>query len=87
VLLISVLDALRSSFEDNNVSELVVFYRVIARARGRFQSRVLPVLLVAPLLVTVVSSLGLVRYVILCPLMIFEIKKSFFLRCYCFFVV
>jgi hypothetical protein len=50
-------------------------------ARSRFQSRVLPSLLVATLLVIVPSSLGLVRSVALCPLMIFVIKKYFFLSC------
>jgi hypothetical protein len=32
MLLISVLDALRPSFEENSVSELVVFCRVVARS-------------------------------------------------------
>jgi hypothetical protein len=36
VLLISVLDALHPSFEDNSVSELVVFYRAVARSTWSF---------------------------------------------------
>jgi hypothetical protein len=36
VLLISILDALRPSFEDNSVSELVVFCRVVARSTWSF---------------------------------------------------
>jgi hypothetical protein len=36
VLLISVLDALRPSFEDNSVSDLVAFYRVVARSMWSF---------------------------------------------------
>jgi hypothetical protein len=74
VLLISVLDALRPSFKENSVSELIVFCHVVARSSNRFQSRVLPVLFVAALLVVVLSSLGLVRSITLCPLMIFVIK-------------
>jgi hypothetical protein len=44
-------------------------------ACNRFQSRVLPELFVATLLVIVPSSLGLVRSVTLCSLMIFVIKN------------
>jgi hypothetical protein len=40
--------------------------------------RVLPVLFVASLLVIVLSLLGLIRSVILCPLMIFVIKSLSF---------
>jgi O-antigen ligase len=47
-------------------------------ARSCFQSRVLPGLFVATLLVIVPSSLGLVRSVTLCPLMIFVIKNLSF---------
>jgi hypothetical protein len=36
VLLISILDAPRPSFEDNNVSGLVVFCRVVARGTQSF---------------------------------------------------
>jgi hypothetical protein len=36
VLMISVLDALRPSFEDNSVSELVVFCHVLARSTWSF---------------------------------------------------
>jgi hypothetical protein len=36
MLLISILDALRPSFEDNSVSELVVFCRVVARSTWSF---------------------------------------------------
>jgi hypothetical protein len=36
VLLIFVLDALRPSFEDNSISELVVFYRVVAKSMWSF---------------------------------------------------
>jgi hypothetical protein len=46
-------------------------------ARGRSQSQVLPILLVDSLLVVVLSSLGLVRSIILCPLVISVIKKVF----------
>jgi hypothetical protein len=74
VLLIFVLDALRPSFEENSVSELVVFCGVVARTRSRFQSRVVPGLFVATLLIVIPSSLGLVRSITLCPLMIFVIK-------------
>jgi hypothetical protein len=74
VLLISILDALRPSFEENSVSELVVFCRVVARTHSRFHSRVLPELFVATLLIVIPSSLGLIRSVTLCPLIIFVIK-------------
>jgi hypothetical protein len=36
MLLISILDALRPSFEDNSASELVVFCRVVARSTWSF---------------------------------------------------
>jgi hypothetical protein len=45
------------------------------------------VLFLAALLVVVPSSLGLVRYVTLCPLMIFIIKILFFSVVVSFFVV
>jgi hypothetical protein len=47
-------------------------------ACSRFKRQVLPVLFVTALLVVVMSLLGLVRSVILCPLMIFVIKSLSF---------
>jgi hypothetical protein len=56
-------------------------------ACSHFQSRVLHVLFVAALLVVVSSSLGLVRSVTLCPLMIFVIKDLSFLVIVSFFLL
>jgi hypothetical protein len=69
-------------------SELSCYAAVLwLGARSRFHSRVLPGLFVATLLIVVPSSLGLVRSVTLCPLMIFIIKKISFSVVVFFFVV
>ena len=63
VLLISVLDALRLSFEENSVAEGGLFYRVAIWNMQSFQSLAVSGFLFATLLVVVPSSLGFVRCV------------------------
>jgi hypothetical protein len=87
VLLISVLDALRPSFEDNSVSELVVFYRVVARSTWSFPEPGSACSLGCFIACHSTKFVGSCK---ICNLMSFgDIcnKKSSFLRCYRLFVV
>jgi hypothetical protein len=87
VLLISVLNALRPSFEENNVFELVVFCRVVARNTKSFLELGSAYALCCCLARRSTSLLVLVRSVFLCPWMIFVIKSLSFLVVVSFFVV
>jgi hypothetical protein len=87
VLLISVLDALRPSFEDNSVSELVVFCRVVARSTLSFPELHSTCALCCCLTRRSTEFVGSCK--ICNPMSFIGIcnKKSFFLRWYRLYVV
>jgi hypothetical protein len=87
VLLISVLDALRPSFEDNSVSELVVFCRVIARSTWPFLEPGSACALCCCLARRSTEFVGSCKIYNLMPFVGICNKKFFFLRWYCLFVV
>jgi hypothetical protein len=87
VLLISILDALCLSFEDNSVSELVVFCRVVARSMWSFSEPGSACALCCCLSRRSTEFVGSCK---ICNLMSFVgicNKKYFFLRWYHLFVV
>jgi hypothetical protein len=87
MLLVSVLDALHPSFEDNSVSEFVVFCRVVARSMWSFPEPGSACALCCCLARHSTKFVGSCK---ICNLMSFDgicNKKSFFLHWYRLFVV
>ena len=75
VPLISTLDVLLSSFEENSAAECGLLYRVAIWSTLSFQNLVVSGFLCATLPIVVPSSLGLVRCVILYFLKLFIMKR------------